>query len=271
MRCGVCFRHCDLKEGELGDCLARKNVSGSIVSDNYGLVSSIALDPIEKKPLAEFHPGSLILSVGSYGCNLHCPFCQNAGISQENLKKECRHYTVDELIDLAEGLKPRGNIGIAFTYNEPMVSYEFVRDAAREAKRRGLLTVLVTNGEFPVPTLNEVLPYIDAMNIDLKGFSDAFYSWVGGSLKTVKEFISLAAEHSHVELTTLVIPGKNDSPEMMDEEARWIASLDPEIPLHITRYFPAYRCEIGMTPVATLKTLRDVAKRHLSKVYLGNV
>jgi pyruvate formate lyase activating enzyme len=267
----VCFRHCDLAEGQVGFCRARVNQNGVIVARNYGCLTSVALDPIEKKPLLRFHPGSLILSVGSYGCNLRCPFCQNHEISQEDLSKSAEKATIADLVAEAVALKREGNIGLAFTYNEPLVSYEFVRDAAKACHENGLVTVLVTNGCASLEILEEILPYIDAMNIDLKGFTPEFYDYVGGDLAMVKAFIKRAAEKCHVELTTLVIPHHNDDPRDMEKEARWIASLDPEIPLHLSRYFPRWKEKEAPTSLESLKLLERVAKKYLHYVYLGNV
>ncbi|MCI1244532.1 MAG: AmmeMemoRadiSam system radical SAM enzyme [Bacilli bacterium] len=271
MKCPVCFRHCELAEGQVGFCRARVNRGGRIVAKNYGAVTSLALDPIEKKPLLLFHPGSKILSVGSYGCNLRCPFCQNYEISQFDLSQSADILTPEALVEYAQELVPQGNIGLAYTYNEPLVGYEFVRDCARLIHERGLLNVLVSNGTASLDVLGQVLPYIDAMNVDLKGFSEEFYRFVGGDLGMVKDFIALACRESHLEITTLIIPGRNDSKAMMEEEARWIASLDPEIALHITRYFPRYKEKEPPTEVGALSELAAVARRYLKHVYLGNV
>ena len=175
MKCEVCFRHCELAEGQTGFCRGRKCENGKILPLNYGQMTSLALDPVEKKPLQRFCPGSMILSCGSYGCNLACSFCQNYEISmagEENSRTE--YLPPEKLVKLAKALVPQGNIGIAFTYNEPLVGYEYVRDAAELAHGKGLKTVLVTNGTAELPVLEEVLPYIDAMNIDLKGFTEEY-------------------------------------------------------------------------------------------------
>lgn len=271
MKCDVCFRQCELAEGQIGFCRARKNCGGVIVADNYAYLTSLALDPIEKKPLREFYPGSYILSLGSYGCNLRCPFCQNFEISQFSRKSEASYWSPEEVVKQALSLQEDGNIGLAFTYNEPMVGYEYVRDCARLAQQKGLKNVLVTNGCASVKALQEVLPFLDAMNIDLKGFSEAYFRYVGASLPMTKDFITLAAKHTHVELTTLIVPGHNDELESMEEEARWIASLNPHIPLHLTRYFPRYKEKEAPTKLETLQALKAVAERYLSSVYLGNI
>lgn len=271
VECDVCFHRCTLKEGQTGFCRARKNENGRIIDENYGCISSATLDPIEKKPLAYFYPGSKILSVGSYGCNLRCPFCQNHEIAQQDLRNQCEKVTPQQLVDKAIELKPYGNIGIAFTYNEPMISWEFIRDTAKLAHENGLKVVVVTNGTATVETLEKILPYVDAFNVDLKGYTQDYYDWLHGDLETVKKFIETAAKKSHVEVTTLVVPGRNDSEEEMDALASFMASVDPDIPLHITRYFPRWKEKEDPTPVATLKKLEETATKHLNRVRIGNV
>lgn len=270
--CPVCPHHCRLKEGAVGLCRARRCENRQVVPVNYGMVTALALDPIEKKPLHFFHPGSRILSVGSFGCNLHCPFCQNHEIAEGTAKSTgAVRMSPEEILEAAVNLRSRGNIGVAFTYNEALVGYEFVRDTARLVHEAGMYNVLVTNGMAEMPILLELLPYIDAMNIDLKAFRPELYKWLGGDLQTVLRFISRAAEDSHVELTTLIIPGKNDDPRDMEQEALWIAEIDPEIPLHITRYFPRHRMTEPPTDIRKMRELMSVAKKHLKNVCLGNV
>ena len=275
-RCGVCFRHCELGEGVTGFCGARVCCDGKVVAENYGRVTSLALDPIEKKPLRRFHPGSRILSVGSYGCNLRCPFCQNNEISWgeevELLKETARAMTPDELVELAVSARTHGNIGIAFTYNEPLVGYEFVRDTARLAHERGLKNVIVSNGTAELSVLEEIRPYIDAMNIDLKSFDGGVYKGIlGGDLDMTKAFIGEAAKTAHVELTCLIVPGLNDDPEQMREMAEWIASIDRNIPLHVSRFRPCFHMtDRPPTPVDTVYALADTARGSLEYVYTGN-
>lgn len=274
--CQICMHHCALEPGQTGMCRARKNEGGEIICENYGRITSIALDPIEKKPLYEFHPGSMILSVGSYGCNLRCPFCQNHEISMADGRiPDAEHISSLQLADLAQTWKEQkkaGNIGVAYTYNEPLVGWEFVRDTARLVKEYGMQNVLVTNGTAAPAVLEELLPWIDAMNIDLKGFREEYYRKLGGDLETVKAFIARAVERCHVELTTLIVPGENDFPEDMEAQAKWISGLSPSIPLHITRFFPCYRMrDREATDVEQLYCLAGTAKRYLEKVYVGNV
>ena len=177
-KCHVCHNHCDISEGAVGLCKARICRDGKVMAGNYGHITSIALDPIEKKPLNLFYPGSKIISVGSYGCNLRCPFCQNHEISYDFGKEYpygYREMSPKELAEIALEYKDEGNIGVAFTYNEPLVGYEFVVDAAKEVHERGMKTVLVSNGCVTGEVAKEVIPHIDAMNIDLKGFTDKYY------------------------------------------------------------------------------------------------
>lgn len=272
--CELCPHHCRLSDGGTGFCGARGNRGGEVVCLNYGQVTSLALDPIEKKPLYHFHPGSVILSLGSYGCNLRCPFCQNYEISQAGeAQVRTRSILPDELLALALQTREQyGSIGVAFTYNEPLVSYEYLRDCAQLLRAHGLAVVLVTNGQACAAPLSQLLPLVDAMNVDLKGFSQEFYTWLQGNLVTTKQTIQMAvAAGVHVEVTTLVIPGRNDSPRAMSDEASWLASLSPDLPLHISRYFPRYHCDIPQTPRHTLAELQHIARRYLHYVYVGNV
>lgn len=279
--CDVCFRQCKIEEGQTGFCGARICRDGKIVAGNYGKLTSVALDPIEKKPLKMFRPGSMILSLGSYGCNLRCPFCQNSSISWSKkafeYKDKAEFYEPEEIVKTALSLRPRGNIGLAFTYNEPLVGYEFVRDTAKMAKEAGLQNVLVTNGTATQKILNQLLPYIDAMNIDLKAFNNHFYrDFIGGDFQMVKDFITTATGACHVELTTLIIPGENDSEEEMQELSAWVASLENQtgkkIPLHITRFFPAFKLtDRAPTPVNKIQRLVEVARENLEFVFPGNI
>lgn len=270
--CQVCMHHCQIEEGKSGICRARKNEGGSIVCSNYGQVTSLALDPIEKKPLRMFRPGTMILSAGSYGCNLRCPFCQNHEISMAGeIDSETLYLSPQDLADKAAEYRSIGNIGIAYTYNEPLVGYEYVRDTSRLVKEAGMVNVLVTNGSASLPVLEEILPYIDAMNIDLKGFSQEYYRKLGGDLETVKNFIERSAQTCHVELTTLIVPGENDSTCEMEAEAGWIASLNAEIPLHVTRFFPQYHMkDRPATDVERVYELADMARKYLKHVFVGN-
>ena len=283
-KCQVCFRHCDLKEGQTGFCGARIGVGDKVVASNYGRITSLALDPIEKKPLRRFFPGTYILSVGSYGCNLRCPFCQNSEISwgQEALRfsDTAETITPETLVRIAEKYRSEGNIGIAFTYNEPLIGYEFVRDTAKLAHDCNLKNVMVTNGTAELSVLEEIGPYIDAMNIDLKGFTEHYYNEVlGGSFEMVKRFIAEAVKICHVELTTLVVPGENDTEEEMREISSWISELadnegttiGSDIPLHISRFFPRFHMtDRSATSVKRVYALAEIAREKLKYVYTGN-
>ena len=271
--CRVCPHHCNIPVGAFGRCRARKNVGGKVICTNYGKLTSMALDPIEKKPLAYFLPGSMILSVGSYGCNLSCPFCQNYEISMagESDFRILQEVSPQKLCSLAMREASRGNVGVAYTYNEALTGYEYVRDSARLVHEAGMVNVLVTNGMAELPVLEELLPFIDAMNIDLKGFRPDVYRKLGGALGTVKAFITRASQNCHVELTSLIVPGLNDDPADMERQAEWIAQIDPRMPLHLTRYFPRYRMHEKPTELSLLTRLKKVAQKSLERVLLGNV
>lgn len=264
--CLLCPHECRIAPGAQGLCGVRENTGAGLEPRNYGRVTSKAFDPIEKKPLRHFHPGSMILSIGSYGCNFYCDFCQNHAISTGQAPyREC---TPEEIAEAS--YRQNGNIGVAYTYNEPLISYEFVTDCARLIKAQGQYNVLVTNGYINRGPLLELLPFIDAMNIDLKAFSDTFYNRIGGKLAPVMETIKTAAERCHVEVTTLIIGGLNDSDEEMDSLAEWLSRIGP-IPLHISRFFPNHKMSGSVpTPVETIMRLCTVARRYLDHVYPGN-
>ena len=272
--CGTCPRHCRLADGETGFCRARKVADGRIVAVNYGKITSIALDPIEKKPIAFFRQGSNVLSIGSFGCNLRCPFCQNDAISQRGDGQVSFQTAMPkELADLAQRLKgEHGNIGLAYTYNEPLVGWEFVRDCANEIRARGMLNVLVSNGCAEAEIVNELAPLIDAANIDLKGPSQKYYDWTGGDFDAVCRTIkTLHGAGCHVEVTTLIVPGHNDSESDIDAVASFLASVSPDIPLHVTRFFPRFRMsDAHPTSISTVRRLADIASRRLRRVLTGN-
>lgn len=283
--CRVCFRQCNIPEGGHGFCGVRSCREGRVVPENYGRATALALDPIEKKPLRRFYPGSWILSVGSYGCNLRCPFCQNYEISWADEVKGraamAEYLSPEELAETAEYYRNRGNIGVAFTYNEPLIAYEYVRDTAKLVKERGMKNVLVTNGTAGLAVLHEIAPFIHAMNIDLKGFTDRYYRDVlKGDRSMVMDFISEAVKGCHVELTTLLIPGENDTEEEIDALSFWVSRLTDrdgnrigqDIPLHLSRFFPRFRMtDRDATPVEQIFRLKKAAEKHLRYVYTGNV
>ena len=269
VKCRLCPYECAIPDGGRGACGVRINKDGTLYTELYGKTTGIALDPIEKKPLYRYHPGEYILSVGTKGCNLHCEFCQNWHISQ-NLSAPTEDITSEQIVEKA---KAAGSFGIAYTYNEPFIWYEFVLDTAKLAKKNGLENVLVTNGLVNIAPLEEMLPVIDAMNIDLKSFDEDFYVKVcKGRLRPVLDVIKRSAKSCHIELTNLIIPTLNDSEEMIRKMVDWIyKNLGPEVPLHISRYFPCYKMTLPPTPVETLKRAEKIAKEKLKYVYLGNI
>ncbi|GAW90868.1 AmmeMemoRadiSam system radical SAM enzyme [Calderihabitans maritimus] len=272
VRCQLCPHRCTIRPGQTGICRVRENREGRLYSLNYGRCSSYALDPIEKKPLYHFYPGSYIFSIGTVGCNFHCEFCQNWGIAHGN--PETLSVTPEQLVKIArERQRDENCVGIAYTYSEPLVWYEFVRDTAKLARQAGLKNVLVTNGFINRAPLQELLPYIDALNIDVKGFSNEFYrKVVHGAYKPVLETAEEAkARGCHVEITTLLVPGLNDDEEEIKGLVDWVATaLGEEVPLHFSRYFPSYKMSLEPTPLETLRGARDLAREKLLYVYIGN-
>jgi pyruvate formate lyase activating enzyme len=274
VKCELCPWYCVLKSGQTGVCRVRENKLGTLVTHVYNKVSSIAIDPIEKKPLYHFHPGRKILSIGSVGCNLHCSFCQNHHISQCTASdfKNFSAVTSHELVEKAVVIKD--NIGIAYTYNEPFTFYEFMLQTAQVAHKNGLKNVMVSNGYINPEPLKQLLPIIDAFNIDLKAFNNDFYQkQTQGKLEPVLETLKLISKSkAHLEITNLIIPGLNDIADEFERMVCWIASeLGNNIPLHLSRFFPHHKLNLPLTSIAKLETLYDLAKRHLHHVYLGNV
>ncbi len=273
VQCELCPQVCRIRPGGRGICRYRRNVSGTLRATSYGMVSSCGYDPIEKKPLYHFMPGSVIFSAGTVGCNLGCGFCQNWQISQS--EAPTRYLGPADAARLAGAAVNGGrrSIGIAYTYSEPLVWWEYVYDTAREVRRRGLANVLVTNGFVTEEPLRELLPLVDAMNIDVKAFTDEFYRQVcHGRLAPVLRTVELAhAAGVHVEVTTLLVPGLNDDPAEVRQLVDWLGAIDPGIPLHFSRYFPNYRmAEPGPTPLSTLAMARSIALERLDYVYIGN-
>ncbi|NLA59068.1 MAG: AmmeMemoRadiSam system radical SAM enzyme [Firmicutes bacterium] len=272
VRCQLCPHSCLLLPGQTGLCRVREcRQGGELVTRTYGNVSSVALDPIEKKPLYHFYPGSTILSLGTFGCNLRCKYCQNWQISQRC--EEAQLLPPRSVAELAQKYQTEGCIGVAFTYNEPTVWYEFIWDAAYHIKAAGLACVLVTNGYMSPKPWRELLSRIDAVNVDVKGWSEEFYRRVcGGRLKPVLENVETAGELCHVELTYLLIPGHNDDDDSIRGFARWVRErLGRNTPVHFSRCFPNYRLDVEPTPISTLEKARRLAEEWLDFVYLGNV
>jgi len=266
VKCRLCPHHCVRREGKLGLCGARMNHDGHFVSLNYGRVTSLGMDPVEKKPLRRFMPGTMTLSAGSFGCNLACPYCQNHAIAHGS--PESQYVPPQEMARLAV---KQDVPSLSFTYNEPMVGYEWVYDAARTAKEAGVKVILVTNGYVEREPLARLLPYVDAMNIDLKAFTEETYRTVcGGSLSPVRHTIEAAAGACHVEVTCLLVTGMHTEEEltaMFD----WLAGIDRDIPLHLSRYFPRYHYQKPPTDVEWMERMGRLAGEKLSYVYLGNV
>ncbi|MBQ6129198.1 MAG: radical SAM protein [Lachnospiraceae bacterium] len=271
MICTNCPHKCDISEGGTGRCHARGTSDGKVICKNYGRVTSLALDPIEKKPLAMFHPGSKILSAGSYGCNMHCMWCQNDSISRGYV--EADYLSPEELCDIACRKTGQGNIGLAYTYNEPSVGYEFVYDCARLVREMGMVNVMVTNGLLDPGRFDALSAHIDAYNIDLKTSDPQKYASIGGDLDVIIRNIKSASDHGcHVELTTLVVPGFNDDEDDFRRIVQVTADTDPSIPLHITRFFPAAQyTHKHPTDIKVLRHFYDMAKTELENVFMGNV
>lgn len=270
--CRLCPKLCAIREGKAGFCRVRVNREGALYAANYGKVTSCGLDPIEKKPLYHFYPGSYILSFGTLGCNLRCGFCQNWSIAHGEDPKSL-DLTPEQAVEMAlqQGRRGYPNVGIAYTYSEPFMWYEFVLDTARLARETGLKNVLVTNGYVNETPLREILPYIDAINIDVKGFKDEFYRKnCAGRLEPVRRTVEIARQACHIEITTLLVTGLNDSTEEIAELAEWVASLDRDIPLHLSRYFPSFEFNLPPTPLQSLRRALDKAREKLSYVYAGN-
>jgi pyruvate formate lyase activating enzyme len=274
VRCGLCPRACLIPDGGIGYCGVRRNQGGSLFSLSYGHPVSVAIDPIEKKPLRHFLPGTRVLSLGTFGCNLGCVFCQNHTLSRQGYSttEEWRMVPAQEIVRLT---REHGCPSLAFTYNEPTVFAEYALDIANLARQEGLKTVLVSNGMISDEASEELYPLIDAANIDMKGFSEEFYhEMCGGNLAPVLNSLQrLKRLGVHLEITTLVIPGKNDSEEMTNAWLDWAEeNLGPETVLHFSAYFPAYRCRIPATPASTLYQIRDLCHaRGFANVYLGNI
>ena len=269
MICNNCPHSCDITDYFKGICKTRTIKNNKIVNANYGQITSIALDPIEKKPLKRFMEGSRILSIGSWGCNMFCPWCQNDSISRGIA--EYREFSPEDIVNIAIREKTNGNIGIAYTYNEALVGFDFVLDTAKLAKRAGLKNVLITNAMAKAEVFDSILEYMDAINIDLKTIDSGKYRGIGGDYDTILRNIKEASAKCHVELTTLIVPGFNDSKDDMEMEAKLIAEIDKEIPLHISRFFPAGDMKGAFpTSVDLIYELKDIAKKSLSYVYTGN-
>jgi pyruvate formate lyase activating enzyme len=268
VRCDLCPHRCVISGGETGICGVRANRGGVLWADSYGRTVTVNADPIEKKPLYHFMPGSRIVSIGPNGCTLSCENCQNWHISKE--KAPTRYIAPEDLVELGG----RGDsIGVAFTYTEPLVWFEYLKDVAPMLRERGLKSVLVTNGFLNEAPAREIAPLIDAFNVDLKSMSDDFYKMIcGGRVEPVKRFIEIAAAVTHVEVTNLVITGLNDRDADFEALVDWLAGISVDIPLHFSRFFPQYRMEDrGATPPERLERAYEIASKRLHYVYIGNI
>lgn len=274
VQCTLCPHNCVILPDQRGKCRVRRNVEGDLFSENYERLCSVALDPIEKKPLYHYYPGKNILSIGSVGCNLKCKFCQNFEISQSNVDESpyLKSYTSEEIIQFAKHEK--NNIGIAYTYNEPIVSIEYVLETAKLAQENHLKNVLVSNGFINPKPLEKLMPYIDAFSIDLKGFTESYYKNMCAAnladvLKAIKQ---IKKAGKHIELTNLVVTDVNDHESDFHDMLHWITSeLGKDTVLHISRYFPMFKFKNLPTSHSKLKILYLIAKQHLDHVYIGNI
>ena len=276
VQCLLCPHNCSIPSGGTGLCGVRYNINGKLMTDTFNLVSSLSSDPVEKKPLYHFFPGASIYSVGSYGCNLTCSFCQNHEISQVTEStfsiRSGKRESIERIITSAEAVP--GNCGLAFTYNEPVVWVEFVLELALAAAGKGMKTAMVSNGFINKSPLSDLITLIDAFNIDLKGFSEKFYrEQTGGRLKPVLKSIELIAQaQRHLEITMLIIEGLNDNEKELEDAFRWIAlTAGRETPLHLSRYYPRYNMNTPPTDTARLLQIREMAMEYLDYVYTGNL
>jgi len=276
LRCFLCRHNCRIEEGETGICKVRRNIKGELFSLNYGKLVAKNIDPIEKKPFYHFFPASRAYSIASWGCNFHCPFCQNWEISQtEEFERWGGRYFQANPLTIVNLAKSSGCKSISYTYTEPTVFFEFALEIAELAKKEGLYNNFVTNGYISREALKEISPFLDACNVDLKSFREDFYSRLcGAKLKEVLDSIEYMKELGiWVELTTLIIPGYNDTQQELRDLCKWIVKLDKNIPWHISRFYPHYKFEdIKLTPLKTLEEAYKVAKEEgLSYVYIGNI
>ena len=273
VHCVLCPHNCLIKEDDLGKCNVRRNIDGQLFTLNFGEITSISMDPIEKKPLHFYKPGTSILSVGSFGCNLKCSFCQNYSIAQiEEFSGNSNLASPEVLVDMI--LKRTDSIGIAFTYNEPSIWYEYIYEVSKLLKEKDKEkdVVLITNGFINEKPLRKLLPYIDAMNIDLKAFTNIYYNEIcGGRLEPVLKTIEIAGKSIHIEVTTLLVTGENDNLEEVEDIAKFIASIDKNIPLHLTRYFPTYKMDNPATNLDFMYEAKEVAEQYLNRVKLVNI
>lgn len=274
VKCKLCSHRCTIKDGKRGICKVRENRGGKLYTLNYGLASSVTPDPIEKKPLYHFYPGTSVFSLGTVSCNFRCLHCQNYSISQAPLDESMGYlveYPPQKTIELAKHYDCQG---VAWTYNEPTIWFEYTYDTSKLAKEEGLYTAYVTNGYMTEEALDKIDPYLDAMNIDVKAFRKSFYKEISGAkMQPVLDTVERAVKKGiHVEVTYLIIPTKNDSKEEIGDFVDWVAGLGVNIPVHFTRFHPDYLLtEPPATPIKTLESARKMGLEKLRYVYTGNV
>ena len=268
VRCLLCPQDCVMAAGKRGFCKVRENIDGVLYSEIYNRAMARGMDPIEKKPLYHFHPGSMIYSLGTRGCNQHCDFCQNWHMLQPDAMTT--EITAQQAVE--EALAER-SVGIAYTYNEPTIWYEFVLECSQLADENGLVNVLVTNGSINPEPFSQLAHFVDAMNIDVKSMDPEFYRKICKSqLEPVLATCRAAVEAGiHVEITNLIIPTLNDSDELLQQLVDFVAGLGREVPIHFSAYFPSYKMTIEPTPLSALLRAREIAGEKLDYVYLGNV
>ena len=267
VRCQLCFHRCHLHRGAWGLCGVRREEKGRLVSPFLGRFPALAVDPVEKKPLYHWRPGSRILSLGGQGCNLGCFFCQNHHLSHPEEPLEAPFLAPEDLARKAEGTG-----AVAFTYNEPLVHPEYLREAGPVLRSRGIRVVWVTNGTIEPAPLEELLEGVDGANVDLKVFSEEGYRSLGGDLASVLRTLGRLHEAKvHLEVTHLVVPGFNDDPVVFAELVEWLAGLSCRIPLHLSRYVPRWRATAPPTDPHLLEAWAQIARRRLRHVYLGNL
>lgn len=273
VQCLLCPHKCTLIPGQYGKCNTRVNRDGRLISENYGVLSSISTDPVEKKPLYHFYPGRSVLSIGSFGCNLACDFCQNCEISQINPHILSHRPSRDPEDMVNKALLHRDNIGLAYTYNEPTIYFEYMLKCAVLIKEHQRSNIMVTNGYINEDPLREILPYMDAFNVDLKSFRNRFYSERSGA--TVQPVLNaidrIAKSGSHLELTFLIIPGYNDTEDEWKELIQWITDhCGSDTILHVSRYFPKFKLNAPPTPLKTIEHFLEMARPEIRYVYPGN-
>jgi len=270
VRCKLCPHNCLISDRHKGLCRVRYNEAGILKILNYGEISALAIDPVEKKPLFHFHPGCKILSTGTFGCNFFCGFCQNFHIAHE--RPVTQYITADEMVALSVQANKEGSIGLAFTYNEPSIWYEYILDTAIKAKEKDQKIVLVTNGFIEQKPLEKLLNKVDALNIDVKAFNEEFYRKIcHGRLDIVKKNVEESVQKAHVEITNLIISEEYQSLKEIKELALWLSTLNPDIPLHLSRYYPAYKFKHQPTSMTTMQAAYETAREHLNFVYIGNI